>query len=226
MNPTAAVLFTGGEASRAEDLVGLSADALVIAADSGAVHAVELGWRVDHLVGDFDSIPPGLLRQLAESGTTMQRHPVTKDQTDLALALDVALRSGVKRVTVVGGHGGRLDHLLANVLLLAAEDYSSLQIDARMGAARVTIVRGRRSISGTAGDVVSLLALGGSARGVTTSALLYRLHNATLSAGTSWAVSNEMTGNEAWIEVGDGVVAVVQPGLRGPLLELSRTTQS
>lgn len=218
-SPREAIVFAGGEPSRPEDLLGLSADGLVIAADSGAVHAVALGWRVDLLVGDLDSIPPALARRLAESGTVVERHPADKDQTDLALALDLAVRSGAPRVTVVGGHGGRLDHLLANLLLLGADAYASVELDARMGVGRVSIVRGRRSISGAAGDVVSLLALGGEARGVSTGGLLFALREATLSAGTSWGVSNEMTGSDAWIEVRDGVLAAVQPGIRGPLLD-------
>ena len=58
----------------------------------------------------------------------MQRHPVAKDATDLELALDAALAMGPADVTVVGGHGGRLDHFLGNALLLAAERYAPLAI--------------------------------------------------------------------------------------------------
>lgn len=214
-----AVVFAGGDPSRPDDLIGVGRDGLVIAADSGAVHAEALGWRVDLLVGDLDSVPPELARRLAAQGTVVQRHPAAKDQTDLALALDVALEAGVAGLTVVGGHGGRLDHLLANVLLLGAERYAELEIDARMGAARVTIVRGRRRLAGVAGDVVSLLALGGQATGVTTVGLLFPLRDATLTPGTSWGVSNEMVGAQAEIDVGGGVVAAVQPAVRGALLD-------
>lgn len=214
-----AVVFAGGDPSRHEDLAGVPRDALVIAADSGAVHAVALAWPVHVLVGDLDSVPATLAEELAASGTDVRRHPAAKDRTDLALALDLAVGAGVDRVTVVGGHGGRLDHLVANILLLSAAEYATVELDARMGDSRVTIVRGGRRLVGNRGDVVSLLALGGEARGVTTSGLLFPLRDATLSPGTSWGVSNEMTGSEALIVVEEGVVAAVQPGVSGALLD-------
>ncbi len=79
------LVFAGGDRCRPEDLDGLPADALVVAADSGAEHAVALGWSVDVLVGDLDSIGPELAARLEAAGTRVLRHPEAKDQTDLAL---------------------------------------------------------------------------------------------------------------------------------------------
>jgi len=220
--PARCIVFAGGEPSLPEHLAGLDATALpdgavVIAADSGAVHAVALGWPVHVLVGDLDSVPAPLVEQLAAAGTDVRRHPVAKDRTDLALALDMAVQRGAEAVTVVGGHGGRIDHFLANILLLASDEYAGVSVDARMGGSRVTVVRQRRELHGAPGELVSLLALGGRAEGVTTSGLLFPLQDATLSPGMSWGVSNEMTGNEASITVRRGVLAAVQPGERGAL---------
>jgi thiamine pyrophosphokinase len=213
----AAVVFAGGDPSRHEDLTGLSPEALVIAADSGAVHAVALGWPVHLLVGDLDSVPPSLVEHLEAAGTEVRRHPRAKNHTDLALALTLATEAGVSRVTVVGGHGGRLDHLLANILLLGSEHWAALDVDARMGPSRVTIVRRHRELVGGPGDLVSLVALGGDVEGVTTSGLLFPLQDATLAAGTSQGVSNEMTGPRAAVTVRSGVLAAIQPGERGGL---------
>lgn len=215
-----ALVFAGGDRCRPEEVADLPTDALVIAADSGAEHAVALGWRVDVLVGDLDSIRPALVAELEAAGTRVLRHPAAKDQTDLALALDTALELGATAVTVVGGHGGRLDHLLANVLLLGSEDYAAMAMDARLGPARVTIVRGRRALAGVHGEVVTLLALGGRARGVSTAGLLFPLRDAALRPGSSWGVSNELVEpGAAWVEVQEGVVAVVQPGVPGALAD-------
>lgn len=109
---------------------------------------------------------------------------------------------------------------MANILLLASEDYAAVALDARLGPARVTIVRGRRPLHGRRGELVSLLALGGRARGVTTAGLLFPLRDAELRAGSSLGVSNELTDpDDAWVEVGHGVVAAVQPGVRGALTD-------
>ncbi len=92
------------------------AEALVIGADSGVEHAAALGRHVDIAVGDFDSVSPAALAAAEAAGAEVLRHPPDKDATDLELALDLAVARGARRITVVGGHGGRFDHCLANAL--------------------------------------------------------------------------------------------------------------
>jgi thiamine pyrophosphokinase len=118
---------------------------------------------------------------------------------------------------VVGGHGGRLDHLLANVALLAAEAYADAAVDAHLGVARLTVVRGRRALAGRPGELLTLLPFGGPARGVTTEGLLFPLAGATLVAGTTWGVSNQFATEAAVVTVEEGVLVAVAPGERGPL---------
>ncbi len=211
------LVFAGGERCTAAQVADLPRDALVIAADSGAEHAVALGWPVHLLVGDLDSIPSVLVGQLEASGTVVERHPEAKDRTDLALAIDAAVGQGAAMITVVGGHGGRLDHLVANVALLASPAYAAVQLDARLGPARLTVVRGHRELMGRPGDLVSLLALGGPALGVTTAGLLFPLQDATLGFGESMGVSNELTAAVAEVDVREGVVVALQPGEQGVL---------
>jgi thiamine pyrophosphokinase len=59
------------------------------------------------------------------------------------------------------------------------------------------------------GDLVSLLPLGGDARGVTTTGLAWALKGDTLRFGFSRGVSNEMTSHEARIEIDEGLLLVV-----------------
>ncbi len=209
---TRVLVFAGGDPTPAAVAAALPAANAVVAADSGAVHALEAGRAVDVLVGDLDSIPPRLARELEASGVQVRRFPPDKDATDLALALDVALELGATAVTLVGGGGGRLDHLLANILLLAADDYAGVEVDAVMGPARVAVVRGARRLSGRVGELLSLLPVGGPAHGVTTEGLHYPLRGATLRPGTSWGVSNRFADREAVVTVADGVVLAVAPG--------------
>jgi thiamine pyrophosphokinase len=215
--PRHVLVFAGGERNPPEALADLPRSALVVAADSGADHALAAGWPVDVLVGDLDSLQAGVVAALEAAGTEVRRFPVAKDATDLALALDAALGLGATAVTVVGGHGGRLDHLLANVALLAAEEYAGVDLDARMGPARLTVVRGRRRLAGRPGELLTLLPVGGAARGVTTEGLLYPLRAATLRPGTTWGVSNQFAGGTAAVSVAGGVLVAVAPGELGPI---------
>ena len=131
--------------------VSLPSGASVIAADGGAEQAHELGLAVDLVIGDLDSLSPATLAALEQSGTRVERHPVAKDASDLELALDAALALEPGRIVVIGGGAGRLDHLAGELLLLAADAYASVPVDAQLGAAAVHVVRGERTLTGHAG---------------------------------------------------------------------------
>jgi thiamine pyrophosphokinase len=209
------VVITGGDPVDRAHLAEVPAGAHVIAADSGVDHALALGLAIDHVVGDFDSVSPGGLAAATDAGASVDRHPVVKDATDLELALDAALALGPARIHVLGGHGGRLDHLLGNLLLLARPQHAGLTVTARMGDARVAVVRDRTSLSGPVGDLVTLLPVHGPAIGVTTTGLLYPLTGEDLPVGTSRGVSNELVDDPATVTLTAGVLVAIQPGRLG-----------
>ncbi|HEX6255893.1 MAG TPA: thiamine diphosphokinase [Euzebyales bacterium] len=181
----------------------------VIAADSGLHVADELGFTVDVVVGDFDSADPAAL---ARDGLEIERHPRAKDQTDIVLALDRALDVGADSVVVVSGGGGRLDHALANLLVLAAPRYAAMCVRALIGDAEVTVVRDRHTMTGEPGSVVSLFAIDGPAHGVVTDGLRYPLRDEMLEPLSSRGVSNELAAPRATVALDDGVLLVVRPG--------------
>lgn len=185
--------------------------ALVVAADSGLHLAPDLGLRVDLVVGDLDSADAAALAAAEAAGARVERHPAAKDETDLELALAAAAAHGCTDVLVLGITGGRLDHLLANVLLLAAARFAHLRIDAVADDARVTVVHDARTLHGTPGSVVSLLAVGGPARGVRTRGLVYPLAGDTLLPGSSRGVSNVFAEPDATVALDDGTLLAVQP---------------
>jgi thiamine pyrophosphokinase len=215
------VIFTGGD-PLAADAAGVpdlriddaAAGVYVIAADSGLHHALAMGQRVDLLIGDLDSVSADALAAAEAAGVEVERHPVGKDRTDLELALDRALETGTSRVVVLGGHGGRIDHFVANTLLLAAPRYAGLTLEARLGETRVHVVRRSVEVPGVAGEVVTLLPLGGRATGVTTRGLRYPLDGESLLPGSTRGVSNELVSPPAEVRLDDGVLLVIVPGAR------------
>lgn len=189
----------------------------VVAADSGARWAAALGLPIDLIVGDMDSLAPAELQALRGPATQIERHHPDKDATDGALAVAAALRAAPARVVVVGGHGGRLDHHLATVGLLAAVAGAERRVEAWMGAAHIVVVATGASAGASEvvptrpGELVSLLPVGGEVTGVCTVGLRWALDGARLEAGTTWAISNEALGEEISVTVGSGAVAVVRP---------------
>jgi thiamine pyrophosphokinase len=184
----------------------------VVAADGGLDRAAALGLAVDVVIGDLDSASPGALATAGATGARVVRHPEAKDATDLELALDEALALDARRVLVVASAGGRLDHLLGSVLLLGADGYAGVELDAIVGDALVHVVRGDRTIAGEPGELVTLLAVGGPATGVVTEGLEYPLAGETLEPGSSRGVSNVFAHAEARVTVGSGVLLAIRPG--------------
>jgi thiamine pyrophosphokinase len=152
-----------------------------------------------------------MVADAAAAGATVERHEVDKDATDLELALLAARQRGCGRVVVLGGYGGRVDHLLAGALLLASPQLAPLRIEARLGASTVHVVRDEVEVRGAPGDVLTLLAVGGAADGVSTEGLRYPLRNETLTAGSTRGVSNQLVSDRARVSLRAGVLLLILP---------------
>src|SRR5205823_1393332 len=161
----------------------------------------------DLLVGDLDSVSAETLARIEH----VERHLVDKDATDLELALAAALRFEPDRILVVGGAGGRLDHLFGGLLLLAADSLASVRVDGQIGAAAVHVIRGERSLVGEPGELISLFAVHGPAAGVVTEGLVYPLRGETLEPGSTRGISNVFAAPEARIGIEQGVLLAVRP---------------
>jgi thiamine pyrophosphokinase len=207
IDPDVVVVASGGGPAVAVPEAGT-----VVAADGGLDRAVALGLSVDVVIGDLDSVDSEALGAAEAAGTRVIRHPEAKDATDLELALDEAVALGAQRVLVVASGDGRLDHLVASLLLLGAERYAALTLDALVGDAVVHVVHGERTIAGDPGGLLTLLAVGGAATGVVTEGLEYPLAAETLEPGSSRGVSNVFLGTEARITVASGVLLAIRPG--------------
>ena len=149
-----AVIVASGELDVADAAWLADAD-LVIAADGGATSLDALGRRPDLLVGDMDSTDPSLVERLASSGTTVVRHPADKDASDTALAVGEALSAGATDLVILGAvRGERLDHALANLLLLAGPELTGCTVRAVHGPTRVRALHAgeRLGLEGAIGD--------------------------------------------------------------------------
>jgi len=182
----------------------------LICADGGGRAALAAGLKPDLVVGDFDSLSEAELAALAASGAALERHPRQKDQTDLELALRRALVDGATDIVVLGGLGGRLDHTLANAMLLALPGLTGGRARLASGAETLFVLSGRETLTldGQPGDTVSLLPLG-EAAGIVTSGLAYPLRNETLRVGPARGVSNEMYSARATIRLGTGFLLCI-----------------
>ena len=110
------IIFTGGEGPKAQVIQKLLGpelkDALIIAADSGLSAAENAGIKPDWIVGDMDSLKDQSLLDAFPSDRVI-RHEREKDFSDTELAFSLAKEKGCDPVWIIGGGGGRIDHIFA-----------------------------------------------------------------------------------------------------------------
>jgi len=188
---------------------------LVIGADGGAHRASLAGIHVDLVVGDLDSLGAADLDDLVAWGATVLRAHSDKDESDTELCLLAALERGATRIRLLGALGGpRIDHELTNVWLLAHPRLDGIDIAILDGA--TTIQRlgtpdgpGTLVLEGTAGDIVTLLAIDDPVEGVVTHHLRYPLAAESLTPGPARGLSNVMLDGIARIEIRRGRLLVI-----------------
>lgn len=183
---------------------------LVIAADGGSLHLERWGIEPHVVVGDLDSLSSDARARLESA--RVERWPAEKDKTDTELAVDRAIASGADEIVIVGALGGpRLDHAMANTLLLALERRVDTRVRVVRGSTSMRIIRAgeRADLMGRPGDLVTLLAVGGDAEGVRTEGLRYPLRSETLRLGSSRGVSNEVAAAGASVTLGSGTLLVI-----------------
>ncbi len=205
------VIVSGGQLKCLSRLKEQLKDAgLVIGADRGAGYLKELGVMPHVVLGDMDSISRDDLEYFKNLGVEILMYPAEKDMTDTELAVNYAVERGFKELVILGGAGKRLDHTLANILLL--KRIADLGAEGRLVDENneAALVKDRIGLSGGEMTKVTLLPLTERVEGVTTRGLRYQLNNATLEMGSTLGVSNELSDQGAEVSLTKGLLLVIK----------------
>ena len=213
MDDITAIVVIGGLPINKSVAKYLPQHTYVVAADSGLHSAIDLGLRVNLVIGDMDSVDHAVLVAAEVNGVMVQRVPHDKDATDTELALLAAVAHGARHIVLVTGGGGRLDHQLGVLSVLQHPALRNCAVTALWDTARMQLLRGPDlcTIHGKVGDVVGLVAQSGAATGVTTNGLKWALNDGVLEAHSSRGVSNELNAPTATISLATGQLFVIQP---------------
>jgi len=205
-----AVIVANGDAVPADRTVAATAD-LLIAADGGALLCSRWGLLPQLVIGDLDSLGADRAEDLARRGARVLAYPRDKDQSDTELAVHIAVERGAQEIVLLAALGGdRLDHAIANILLVAGPQLGG-RLTAVRGNTTVRALHGGAQLvlGGSAGDIVTLLPLG-DVQGVVTEGLTYSLHDAPLVAGVARGLSNVIERVPASVAIGAGVLLVIE----------------
>lgn len=183
---------------------------LRVAVDGGIEAWKSFGLEPHFAIGDWDSLKSRSLLK----GLTYLTLPTRKDRSDLSYACHAAAYLGADELVCVGVTGGRADHHLASLLELSQADLPLRAPIRAIDAQAETIFLSENSPAwrrkGLRGQLVSVFALGGAARGVTLSGLEYSLRNAKLEP-SSLGLSNVARGGEVRVSLKRGRLVIVLP---------------
>lgn len=215
-----AIIFINGnlsDLSQAKKII--TKEDCLIGADGGVKHILKLGLTPQIIIGDLDSIPKNILENIGRTRrsapTKIIKYPTTKNKTDFELAIDYCLEKKFQEIIIFGILGDRIDHLLANIFLLAKTqtENKSIKIKIIEGNKEIYILNKEITINGKVGDEVSIIPISKKLEGVTTDGLSYRLIDDTLFFGSTRGVSNSMNKVSVKITVSKGI-AVVEHNLQ------------
>lgn len=115
MSTPAVVLANGSYPTHATPLSVLARAPFLCCCDGAAAQALAHGLQPDAVVGDGDSLPPPLRARLAG----ILHLVAEQDDNDLTKATRFCVARGFRSLDYVAATGGREDHTLANIFLMA-----------------------------------------------------------------------------------------------------------
>ena len=177
----------------------------IICADGGLLIAEKLGLSPTHLIGDYDS-----MEMPEENKTDIIKLPMEKDMTDTEAAVDMAVTLGFKHITILGGLGGRFDHTMGNLGILAkyCEELPYLALIDGQNYVRM-IYPGYYELEKNPFKYLGVISYGDFAEMVTLRGVKYPLEEHFLTHATSLGVSNEITADVAEISFTSGKLLII-----------------
>jgi thiamine pyrophosphokinase len=186
-------------------------DDLIIAADGGFNHCRKWNVRPHMIVGDMDSIDPFDLAAHGRGEIEIQQFPARKNETDLRLALQVAIDRNAGEIVILGALGSRWDMTFSNVLILLAPFLRRVHVRILESQYEFLCLHGRQKIDlhEKPGHRVSLIPLAGPVTGARLNGFEYPLVNESLAVGSTRGISNLFKNEKADIEIEGGHLLVV-----------------
>ncbi|MFO7887513.1 MAG: thiamine diphosphokinase [Eubacteriales bacterium] len=177
----------------------------IIGADKGAEMAYEYDFKLDLLIGDFDSIDENILGKL---DTEILKYPKEKDKTDLELSLDYVLKKEYKSVKILNALGNRLDHTIGNVFLM--EKYNNLDIKIIDNNTEVFLLNEKEIILENKIDyILSIVPITKSIEIKSLQGTKYKLKDEKINRGSTLCISNLIKKRQCLISIKKGRALII-----------------
>lgn len=184
--------------------MGAEEPSYIVGVDGGCKLLEQLDVAPTIILGDFDSIG-NLTRYKAQwPHAEIKTFPPEKDFTDAELAFDEVEGLPLDRVAVIGGFGGRADHMLS-ILFLIGRQSKCVMIDELNFIERIEAPMAKKLRKEDFHETyLSILPDVDLLEGINLKGFKYPLVNATIRRSQTLGISNEIVEDEAVIEIESG----------------------
>jgi thiamine pyrophosphokinase len=184
------VIFANGKIQNYKDLKPLiNHGDFIIAADGGVGHITTLSMLPNIIIGDLDSTSEKDLCAIEEHNIPKLKFSQDKDQSDLELAIQHAIKIGCEEIIIFGALGNRWDHSIGNLLLPIQAEFKNTNIQLWENNEFFYFIKDSFSLEIPINTNVSLFPLL-NCENITTTGLKFPLINEPLEMGSPRGLSN------------------------------------
>lgn len=195
-----------------ERLLNSKSEEIWCGVDRGALILYQNNIEPEFTIGDFDSINDEE-RQLLTDKFGINPVQAEKDDTDLAIAVEEAVKRGYLEIYIYGATGGRLDHFMGALQILEKPEYQRLNV-------KIIIIDQQNEIQYlTAGHYniqqqqdfkyISFIPVN-YPTAISLINFKYPLEHQNLEQGSTLTISNELDGQSGVVELHEGAVLMIQ----------------
>lgn len=181
----------------------ITTDSILICADGGYNHAIRMGLTPKYVIGDMDSVTESI------ANIKTKKFSTDKDETDTELAIDIALKEGCDHIVLLAASGTRLDHTIANIILLLKLEKQGILAELIDEHNIIRVISKKTEFTATPNDTISLIPIT-NCEGVSSKGLVYPLNGENLKLGCVRGISNRFINSHAVIDIKSGYMLVIR----------------
>ncbi|OQY02419.1 MAG: thiamine diphosphokinase [Desulfobacteraceae bacterium 4572_130] len=183
---------------------------IIICANGGSIHLKIMNIIPDIVIGDCDSISYESMTYFKKHKVKFIKYPRDKNYSDTELAILWAIKNKASDITIIGATGTRIDHTLANILLMKKIAEKKLSCKIIDNNNEIYCVIDEIKLKGEIGDLISIIPITEKVTGITTKGLKYPLINNEMIMGSSLGISNSFVENQAYIKIKKGILIITK----------------
>lgn len=200
-----AIIIANGTSLKKESLTAfLSECDYIVCADGGLNNLVGTKYIPNAILGDFDSVKENVLDEYKKLCEDIVKFKKDKDKTDTELAIDFVVNKGYKDIILLCVTGSRLDHTMANIMLL--EKYYNLGINIKIvdNNNEIIFLKNNMKLKRKDNFFISIIPLTGVVEGINLKGFKFKLIDKTINRGSTLCISNYIVDDYGEITIRKG----------------------